>query len=84
MHDGALGVLGRDFGMPLVAMSDGFFQFADTFIKMRIFDFFLSHFGMAQRFLRMTDHGIGMAHTAMFGCFFRVRNRFSHVRIPSL
>ena len=82
MHDGAFGVLGRDFGMTLVTMRDRFFQFADAFIEMRIFDFFLSHFRMAERFLRMANHGIGMPHAAMFGRFFRVRNRFSHVRIP--
>ncbi len=82
MHDGAVGVLGRHLGMTLFAMVDGFFQFAHAFIEMRILDFFLSHLSMAQRFFRMTDHGIGMTHAAMFCRFFRVRNRFSNVRIP--
>ena len=82
MHDGAFRMLGRHLGMTLATVRDGFFQFAHAFIKMRILNFFLCHFGMAQRFLRMADHGIGMPHAAMFGRFFRVRNRFSHMWIP--
>lgn len=82
MHDGTFRMLGRDLSVPLVTMCDGFLQFADAFIKMRIRDFFLSHFRVGQGFLGMTDNGIGMAHPAMFGRFFRVRNRFMNVLIP--
>lgn len=82
MHDGAFGMFGRHLGMPLVAMRNRFFQFADAFVKMRVFDVLLSHFRMAQGFLRMADHGIGMSHATMFYRFFRVRNRFMNVLIP--
>ena len=81
MHNGAFGVLGRHLGMTLVAMLDRFFQLTHAFIKMRIFDFFLSHSGMVQCFLCMGDNGIGMPHAAMFCRFFRVRNRFRNVLI---
>ena len=58
MHDGGFRVLGRLVGMPSLAMRDGFLQFLDALIQVRILD--PRGLRMFESLLRMLCDGIGV------------------------
>ncbi len=71
-----LGVCGRDIGMALFAMIDGFLQMLDSFGSMRICLCLLAGFGVSQRGFGVRDENTGVALLAMVDRFLGVLDGF--------